>query len=66
MINPSGADWRKSSRSGENQACVEIAPLSGDRIAVRDSKNPDGPVLVLPRTGFARLSGRLRSKQVNL
>jgi uncharacterized protein DUF397 len=33
--------WRKSSRSGETGACVELA----DPGAVRDSKNPDGPVL---------------------
>ena len=33
--------WRKSSRSGEAGSCVELAY----RGAVRDSKNPDGPVL---------------------
>ena len=34
--------WRKSSRSASAAECVEIAH-TGD--AVRDSKNPDGPVL---------------------
>lgn len=35
--------WRKSSYSGgENNACVEI---KDDLTAIRDSKNPDGPVL---------------------
>jgi hypothetical protein len=37
--------WRTSSRSGGNGACVEVAEL-GPAVAVRDSKNPDGPVLV--------------------
>jgi hypothetical protein len=32
--------WRKSSRSGTGANCVELAAS-----AVRDSKNPDGPVL---------------------
>lgn len=37
--------WRKSSRSGGNGgSCVEIAHT---RTAVRDSKNPDGPVLAV-------------------
>ena len=35
--------WRKSSRSGNN-GCVEVA-LAADEIAVRDSKDRDGPVL---------------------
>lgn len=36
--------WRKSSRSGGGENCVEIA--SGDPIsAVRDSKSPDGSAL---------------------
>lgn len=34
--------WRKSSRSSNAGTCVE---LNGDRVAVRDSKNPQGPVL---------------------
>lgn len=36
--------WRKATRSIANGDCVEIAPVSGT-IAVRDSKDPAGPVL---------------------
>lgn len=42
----SAPQWRKSSRSsGQGGACVEVAALT-PTIAVRDSKNPDGPALV--------------------
>jgi hypothetical protein len=40
------ARWRKSSYSAHNGNCVEIAPFSG-RVAVRDSKNPEGAPVVL-------------------
>ncbi|MET8248304.1 DUF397 domain-containing protein [Streptomyces sp. NPDC005202] len=47
--------WRKSSYSGnEDSYCVEVADFS-DGIGVRDSKDPDGPVLLFGMsdwTGF--------------
>ncbi|MEV5827496.1 DUF397 domain-containing protein [Spirillospora sp. NPDC052242] len=39
--------WRKSSHSGANGNCVELAALPG-AVGVRDSEDPDGPVLLLP------------------
>ncbi|WP_418956778.1 DUF397 domain-containing protein [Streptomyces tritici] len=46
-----GAPWRKSSHSAEGD-CVEVADLA-PHVAVRDSKNPDGPVLTLAPAAFA-------------
>ncbi|MFO7250813.1 MAG: DUF397 domain-containing protein [Actinomycetes bacterium] len=37
--------WRRSSHSGDTGNCVEVALLPSDRIGIRDSKNPAGPVL---------------------
>ncbi|MFE9321308.1 DUF397 domain-containing protein [Nocardia sp. NPDC052278] len=45
MVDLSNAKWFKSSRSGGDKACVEVAFLSNDRVGVRDSKNPSGPAL---------------------
>ncbi|GDY34061.1 DUF397 domain-containing protein [Gandjariella thermophila] len=40
----SGSTWRKSSHSGTDTNCVEVA-FTPARVAVRDSKNPTGPTL---------------------
>ncbi|MEU8056036.1 MULTISPECIES: DUF397 domain-containing protein [Microbispora] len=43
----SAAVWRKSSRSsGNGGQCVEVAANLPGVIAVRDSKNPNGPKLL--------------------
>ena len=47
MDHLSDATWRKSSYSGGNGGnCVEVAVLPDDSRAVRDSKDPEGPMLV--------------------
>lgn len=37
--------WRKSSLSGSGDNCIEVAALPTGGQAVRDSKDPGGPVL---------------------
>ena len=39
--------WRKSSYSVDGDSCVEIAPIEHG-VAVRDSKNMQGPTLAFP------------------
>jgi hypothetical protein len=44
-LDPTRATWRKSTRSGGQGNCVEVATTPA-AIGVRDSKDPSGPVLV--------------------
>jgi hypothetical protein len=47
----SRAEWQKSSYSGQDGNCVELARNLPGIVAVRDSKAPDGPnLLVSPET----------------
>ena len=58
----SRADWHKSTRSnGSGGNCVEVARNLPGVVAVRDSKNPHGPVLIIGRDEWTRLITRLRA-----
>lgn len=57
--------WRTSSRSGGNGDCVEVA-LGGTRVAVRDSKDPAGPVLAFAPTEWAAFLGGVHGGEFDL
>jgi hypothetical protein len=56
-----GAVWRKSSRSNGTNNCVEVASNLTGVVAVRDSKDPDGPALVVEPAAFAAFTAAVKS-----
>lgn len=54
------AAWRKSSYSTNGGNCVEVAPLVDGRIAIRDSKDPHGPVIVFDRVTFTSFTEAIK------
>jgi hypothetical protein len=61
MTDLSSAVWRKSRRSGSNGGqCVEVATNLAGVVAIRDSKDPDGPKLTVTPTQWQAFLGRLR------
>ncbi|MFE7481727.1 DUF397 domain-containing protein [Streptomyces sp. NPDC057552] len=50
-------NWWKSSASGAQSDCVECGIIDADRVAVRDSKAPNGPALVIGRGALAAVVG---------
>lgn len=54
--------WRKSSYSGGDNECVEVAHTWGE---VRDSKNPTGPRLAVRADGLHMLIAVVKANQLN-
>jgi hypothetical protein len=63
MDNLVHVQWRKSTRSSGNAACVEVADLSDGGRAVRDSKNPTGGHLRFTATEWAAFTASVKSGQ---
>jgi Domain of unknown function (DUF397) len=56
----STATWYKSSYSGGGgNNCVEVAAIPG-AVAIRDSKNPAGPVHIVSPEAFRDLIARIK------
>jgi hypothetical protein len=55
------ATWIKSSHSGPTGGnCVEVAFLIGGAVAIRNSRQPDGPALVFTRPEWEAFLGGAR------
>ncbi|WP_329090789.1 DUF397 domain-containing protein [Streptosporangium sp. NBC_01469] len=66
MISPnlSDAEFRKSSYSGTGNDCVEVATNLPDLIAIRDSKDPSGPVLAFSPTAWNNFLTGIRNGEI--
>jgi Domain of unknown function (DUF397) len=58
------AQWRKSQRSGGNGgACVEVAGNLPGLVAVRDSKDPDGPKFLTTPAAWQMFTAEVKAAQ---
>jgi hypothetical protein len=61
------AEWRKSSYSGGNGGtCVEVARNLPRAVAVRDSKDPHGPVLAVEADQWRGFIAEMKAGQHDL
>ena len=65
-LDLSKAVWRKSSRSGAVNNCVEVARNLPGSVAVRDSKRPAGPALVVSRTAWDAFTTGIKAGQFDV
>ena len=53
--------WRKASKSNQSGGCIELAPAADGGVAIRDSKNPNGPVLFYTPLEFRLFIGAVKA-----
>lgn len=60
------AGWRKSARSNSRGNCVEVGTCTCSGVAVRDSKQDDGPILTFNRSEWRAFSAAVNRGQHDL
>ena len=63
----SNLTWRKASYSSSNGGnCVEVAQVPSPGVAVRDSKDPGGPVLVVTPQQWRAFATGIKADEFDL
>ena len=71
-VDLSRAEWRASAGGDTDAACVEVAVVAGSKegseqvIAVRDSRNPDGPKLFFTPAEWDAFTAGVRDGEFDL
>jgi hypothetical protein len=67
MADVTRAMWRKSSySSGNGGNCVEVASNLPGAVAVRDSKDPDGPKLAVSKRAWSAFVQGIKETEFGL
>jgi hypothetical protein len=67
MADLTGAVWHKSTRSGGNGGdCVEVAGNLAGIVAIRDTKDPGGAILVFTRAEWSSFLDGVRAGDFDL
>jgi len=59
-LDLSRAAWRTSTHSNNGGACIQVASGSAGLVAVRDSRDPGGPVLAFTTEQWAAFTGTVK------
>ncbi|MEV6811378.1 DUF397 domain-containing protein [Micromonospora sp. NPDC051296] len=62
MPDLTGAIWRKSTRSNNGGDCVEVADNLPGVVGLRDSKDPNGPVLAFNPAAWTAFVARVKQE----
>ncbi|MEE1822047.1 DUF397 domain-containing protein [Streptomyces sp. BE20] len=60
-VDLTDAPWRKSTYSGGQNGCIEVADGCIGLMPVRDSKDPDGPALRFPADAWRSFVAAVRA-----
>lgn len=61
-----GYEWKKSTLSGSTGSCVEVARNRPGIVALRDSKDPEGPKLIFAPAEWSAFTTGVRAGEFDL